>query len=84
MQYWRCQCGESEYYESGMYPADCAGCDKCGTTFAQSAGEHKQRAGHDLVIRYDQMTGQPRMQRCNKCHQAFDLSGQSLAAATAK
>lgn len=43
MNYWRCQCGKQQKWESGMPPFDCEGCDECGTTLARGAGGHRPK-----------------------------------------
>jgi len=73
MQYWRCQCGKKELFESGMRPQDCQGCDECGTTLSQSPGGHKPREPHQLVLRYSTKTGKPEKQMCKVCHRMFPL-----------
>lgn len=68
MQYWRCQCGKGEAWESGMTPRDCEGCDECGTTFAQHLDHHKPREPHKMEPRFSERDGQPDGGRCSVCY----------------
>jgi len=74
MNYWRCKCGKSEKWESGMPPRPCEGCDECGTTFATHATGHMMRAPHNLEIRYDTHTGKPSHKVCTECWERFELT----------
>jgi hypothetical protein len=68
MQFYRCQCGASEYYGSGEFPKPCEGCDKCGTTFAQRSEDHKPRAPHVWREQFDHDTGKPVRPICSVCY----------------
>lgn len=68
MQFWRCQCGKSEKYESGMPPQACEGCDECGTTYAQHPDDHKPRIDHDWKPQFDRNTGEPGRPVCRRCY----------------
>jgi hypothetical protein len=46
MNYWRCVCGERDCWESGMPPAACVVCDKCGSTLATSPSTHREPENH--------------------------------------
>lgn len=69
MNYWRCKCGETQYWESGMTPAKCKGCDKCSSTLATWPGGHGDIEPHT--------PGTPRLEvdqdvcyritRCRRC-----------------
>jgi hypothetical protein len=68
MVYYKCECGKSEYYESGMPPKDCEGCEDCKTTYATYKGGHKPLAPHEWETKYNENTGKP-YRRCKKCYQ---------------
>lgn len=59
MIYWRCKCGDRELRESGMPPARCKVCEKCGSTLATSPDTHDEPEPHKLVTRYHPSTGKP-------------------------
>jgi hypothetical protein len=44
----RCRCGKTESMGVILEPA-CAGCDECGSNFAQG-GSHRARAAHEFVM----------------------------------
>jgi len=67
MNFWRCKCGDREYFESGMPPRDCQGCEKCGTTLAMSKSGHEPMQPHVPVPRYSQTTGELRHFVCDVC-----------------
>lgn len=67
MQYYRCQCGKTEYYTTDA-PKPCSGCDKCGTTFAQHPGKHKPRAPHRWKAQYNRDTGEQDSRMCEVCY----------------
>lgn len=73
---WRCKCGKAEYYESGMPPQDCQGCDECGTTYAQSPDGHKPRIPHDPKPQFNRDTGRPDRPYCRRCHQRLEKPGE--------
>lgn len=66
--YYRCKCGKSEYYGSGMTPQPCEGCDECGTTYATRADDHKERAPHDWKPQFNENTGKPDRPLCRVCY----------------
>ncbi len=68
MQFWRCECGKCEKYESGMPPQPCEGCDECGTAFAQRPGDHVQKIGHDWKPQFDGDAGKPARPICKRCY----------------
>jgi hypothetical protein len=64
MQVWRCKCGKSRYYESGMAPRECQGCEECGTAYG---GELLKP--HDFEEYVDGPTSNPRrFMLCRRCH----------------
>lgn len=67
MQTWRCKCGNRKYYESGMPPRDCQGCEECGTTYAQSPEGHKPLQPHTWKPQFDRNTGEPTRPICSQC-----------------
>lgn len=68
MQYRRCKCGARERWDSGEVVKPCEGCDKCGTTFAQSPSDHRELEPHDWKPLFDPMTGEPTRRICRQCH----------------
>lgn len=68
MIYWRCRCGKSEYWESGMPPQACQGCSECGTTLATHPDRHQDVIPHDWEPRYNPRTGAPDKRLCRRCH----------------
>ena len=68
MQHYRCQCGKAEYFDSGMPPQDCQGCDECGTTYAQHPDLHKRRIPHDWKPQFNRDTGKPDRGYCRRCY----------------
>ena len=72
MQYYRCECGESEFYGSDS-PRPCMGCDKCGTTYAQSPTGHRPREPHQWRPQFSRETGAPTRPICTVCMARGDL-----------
>lgn len=68
MIYWRCKCGKAEYFESGMAPQDCQGCDECGTTYATTPDGHELKIPHDWKPQFDHNTGKPARPLCRRCY----------------
>jgi MinD superfamily P-loop ATPase len=68
MVYWKCKCGESEYFGSGMTPQDCEGCEKCGTNYRKEAIKP-----HQLKVKYSEKTGEPSYQECKVCYERISL-----------
>jgi len=68
MNYLRCKCGKAEYWESGMPPQPCQGCDECGTTYAYSPNGHKGLVAHDWRPQYDRNTGGKTKRICRRCY----------------
>lgn len=66
---YRCKCGFVFGSFSGMTPADCSGCSKCGTTLASNPDGHKPIAPHDFVAKPVRDADQPdaTITRCSKC-----------------
>lgn len=62
MQYYRCECGESEFYGSDS-PRPCMGCDECGTTYAQSPTGHRPRESHQWRPRFPAQHRRPGLHR---------------------
>lgn len=77
MQYWRCKCGKVEYFESGMPPRKCQGCEECGTTFAMRADDHRPIQPHDLgPVQVEGNADNPiRYRRCRRCFHRERLTG---------
>ena len=69
MLYWKCECGEAEYFGSGMSPQDCQGCEKCGTNYRKEPIKP-----HKLVMRYDTKTGKPSHRECEVCWERVPLN----------
>lgn len=67
MRYLRCECGKAEYWDGGMLPQSCQGCEECNTTFGGSPLEHKPLEPHDWKPRYNQNTGVPDRRMCKRC-----------------
>lgn len=68
MNYRRCKCGKCESWESGMAPADCSGCEECGTTFSGHPDGHKPLIPHDWRPQFDRNTGKPDRPMCTRCY----------------
>lgn len=68
MIYHQCKCGKRQYFESGIAPKDCQGCDGCGTTFATTPDGHKPRIEHDWQPRFCEDTGKPARPICRRCY----------------
>ena len=66
MQYYRCKCGKTEAWDSGLGNPACAGCNECGTTLVQHPGEHKPREPHTIIIKYKD-DGTP-FEWCERCY----------------
>lgn len=64
MRHSQCKCGKSEYFDGGIAPQPCQGCDECGTTYG--GGE---RIPHDWEPRFNSRTGEPAPRRCRRCYQ---------------
>lgn len=74
MQYYRCECGKCEMWNTGEPIHDCMGCDECKTTFSQSPERHRELKPHDFSkILYNQNTGKP-YKMCSKCHHLDEVS----------
>lgn len=73
MQLWRCECGKREYYESGMPPAECQGCEECGSNLQRSPHGHRRKKPHKWVPRYDPASGQPVSRMCEICYKVQRL-----------
>jgi len=67
MQFYRCKCGKARFWGSGEVPADCEGCDECGTTLTQHPEDHRTPIPHDWMTLYHQSTRLP-YQVCRRCH----------------
>lgn len=63
----RCQCGNCEHYDSRIPPADCQGCDDCGTTYAGRPEDHKPKIPRDWKPQFNRDTGAPDRPRCRRC-----------------
>lgn len=68
MNYSRCKCGKAEYWDSGLPPKPCQGCEECGTTYARRAEDHKPIEPHDWVPRFNERTGAQDRRMCKRCH----------------
>ena len=68
MNYWRCKCGETAYFESGMPPKDCQGCEICNTTLSFHPDYHKELKPHNWVVVYDRYTGEHIEYICTECN----------------
>lgn len=69
MQYYRCKCGKREYFDGGMSPRACQGCNECGTTLEQSPERHKTPEPHEWVPQYNESTGKRESDRCKNCYE---------------
>lgn len=68
MNYWKCECGKTDYFESGMPPKPCQGCDICGTTLSASPKiPYKAKEPHIPKPVYDRDTGEIRYYECSRC-----------------
>lgn len=81
MRYARCQCGKAEAWTTDGFQA-CQGCDECGTTFAQSPGDHKTKSPHEWETRFSSSTGQPSHRRCVHCHKRAPLETEAAGGAS--
>lgn len=66
MTRWTCQCGEAQYFGSGMEPMPCEGCDECGSAFGLE-GNWRRRIPH--VTSKHTHNGKP---LCGRCYQVID------------
>lgn len=57
-----------------MFPKDCQGCDKCGTTLAVNPDDHRPVKPHNPEIRYSEKTGDPDHYVCTECHERLPLN----------
>ena len=73
MKFHQCKCGKRQYFESGMLPQPCQGCDECNTTLTTRPDRHKTPEPHDFVIRYDSNTGKPKRLMCQRCFESAPL-----------
>ena len=70
MNYHRCKCGKQEYWESGMSPRSCQGCDECGTTVATYSGGHRPVEPHDWVEEWAIRNKEPvKIKICSRCYE---------------
>ena len=68
MQYWKCKCGKSEFYGSGMGPSPCQECPDCHTTVSQSPEGHKRAVPHEFnVHQVETDEGMKPLSRCRWC-----------------
>lgn len=74
MLQYRCKCGESTYFGSGMAPHDCEGCDKCNTTYAFRPVDHKERKPHDYKKQYNVNTGELSHYICKVCYERKNIT----------
>ena len=71
MNVWTCQCGKSKYYESGLPPKSCQGCDECGTAYGLGKVEFKQLEPHVSTPVHDRYTGAVIGYECKVCHETL-------------
>lgn len=70
MNYYRCQCGKRQIWSTDGPGPDCHGCEKCGTTFAQSPSGHSPLRAHPperIRQRFSPDTGEPTHRVCGAC-----------------
>ena len=65
MQYGKCECGSLEFWGSGMVPATCSPCEKCGTL--PWGGEVREHEFYVEVVEADD--GDHTLSRCRWCMQ---------------
>lgn len=68
MIYWRCRCGKTEYWESGMPPQRCQSCADCGSTLATRSADHKTPIAHDWEARFNPRTEARDRRTCRRCY----------------
>lgn len=69
MNSYTCKCGKKTYWESGMPPRDCQGCEECNTNFKK-----KPLVPHDFSkIEYNGKTGKP-YKLCINCYTVDEKS----------
>lgn len=70
MIYSQCKCGEREHWGSGMMPARCRPCEKCGTVPASSPDAHPDPVPHDFSLTEKVLTdeGEKTLTRCRHCY----------------
>src|SRR4051812_25867430 len=81
MQYYRCKCGNYQYWGSGMYPPRCQGCVYCGTTSDGGPDYHEAPIPHEwLQEQVETDDGyMPGMTYCKTCYgKKKDLTGPGL------
>lgn len=67
MRYMRCKCGKAEYWDGGVPPQPCEGCDECGTTYAGHPDYHKAIEPHEWEPRFNTRTGEQDRRICKRC-----------------
>lgn len=65
MNYYRCRCGKQESW-SNYQPADCDGCESCGSNMSLVTETHKPLQEHSWKTHYT-ASGKP-YERCTKCN----------------
>jgi hypothetical protein len=69
MIYMQCKCGEYQFFGSGMEPAKCAKCKKCGTRPATGPNSHVDPLPHEFVARpVETDEGNATLSRCKYCY----------------
>ena len=71
MNYYTCNCGKSELWESGMFIFACQGCDECNSQYGHPDNTNiLDREPHDFSLPvYDRRTGELRGYECSKCYE---------------
>jgi len=72
---YRCKCGKSTAWGSGMSPSPCHLCPECGSTLASHPDHHAEPVEHDWEPRFDERTGQPTTRVCRRCYEREGLGG---------
>lgn len=75
MRYYRCRCGKSVAWSTGgEFPQACVVCEECGSTLASHPDYHAEPIEHEWEVRYDQRTGKPFYEVCDRCGSTRPLS----------
>lgn len=69
MRHYKCKCGKSEYWESGIPPMPCQGCNDCNTQYGTYNGEYREREEHQWEPRFNEKTGEPDRPICKRCYE---------------
>lgn len=85
MIYSQCKCGETKHWGSGMDPAPCTPCRKCGSVPAGGPSQHRDPVPHDFQAQPVETDDGPRaLSRCRHCMKTRAQIAKEATAAAAK